>query len=353
MIARENELRDALNHAARELRREQGALGEERDYGGIQLAVGDRIICRRNDRSVDVDNGMRGTVRQLDANTVTIDTDGGLVRELPAAYVQEHVEHAYSLTGHGMQGGTVQKAIVVASPRDLSAGWSYTALSRARGETRLLLYEESLERERSEFAPSEQTEKATRTELLARIEQRMTEPDDEDLAIEQLSQPLRERDPEPSEDHTVRPPGERIAQLRAQLNALPTRALRRVDDLTARMRTLTAHREQLEERLAILPAPTRRLGREHDLNAVERAHLYSALQAGERELTRTFTERTRLERNLGADPAKTCTERDDLQRALAKLTREQRAREALTRSEHSHDRTQDPAERNTALDLGL
>jgi hypothetical protein len=52
---------------------------------------------------VDVDNGMRGTVRHLDANGVTIDTDGGLVRELPAAYVQEHVEHAYSLTGHGMQ----------------------------------------------------------------------------------------------------------------------------------------------------------------------------------------------------------------------------------------------------------
>jgi len=186
MIARDNELRDQLNHAARELRREQGALGEERDYGGIQLAVGDRIICRRNDRTVDVDNGMRGTVRHLDAGRVVIDTDGGLVRELPAAYVQEHVEHAYSLTGHGMQGGTVQSAIVIASPRDLSEGWSYTALSRARGETRLLIYEKNTTHERSEFAPPDQTEKATRAELLARTEQRMTERDDEDLAVEQL-----------------------------------------------------------------------------------------------------------------------------------------------------------------------
>ena len=117
---------------------------------------------------------------------MTIHTDGGLVRELPATYVQEHVEHAYSLTGHGMQGGTVQTAIVIASPRELSAGWSYTALSRARGETRLLLYEENTAHERNEFAPPDQTEKATRAELLARTEQRMTERDDEDLAIQQL-----------------------------------------------------------------------------------------------------------------------------------------------------------------------
>ena len=67
-----------------------------------------------------------------------IETDSGLVRELPAQYVAEHVEHAYALTGHGMQGATVEAAIVVASPRDLTAGWSYTALSRARGQTRLL-----------------------------------------------------------------------------------------------------------------------------------------------------------------------------------------------------------------------
>ena len=350
MIARENELRDQLNQAARELRKEQGALGEEHNYGGVQLAVGDRIICRRNDRMVDVDNGMRGTVRHLDTGQVVIDTDGGLVRELPAAYVQEHVEHAYSLTGHGMQGGTVQTAIVLASPRELSAGWSYTALSRARGHTRLLVYEENTTHERNEFAPPDQTEKATRAELLTRTEQRMTERDDEDLAVEQL--PQHEHDPKPSPDHTTRPPGERITQLRAQLDALPTRALRRVEDLSARLSTLTAQREQLEERLAILPAPTRRLGREHDPNAVERAHLHSALQANERELTNTLTERTRLERNLGADPAKTRTERDDLQRALAKLTREQRAQEALTRKDRPLDRTQNP-ERDAALDLGL
>ncbi len=382
MIASENELRDELNHAARELRRAQGALGEERDYGPVQLAVGDRIICRRNDRTVDVDNGMRGTVRHLDADTVTIDTDGGLVRKLPAAYVHEHVEHAYSLTGHGMQGGTVQTAIVVASPRDLSAGWSYTALSRARGETRLLVYEENTTQERSEFAPPEQTEKATREELLARTEQRMTERDDEDLAIEQLPAKTpgagRPDDPrltgpstptnEPPQEHAAAraepnqpepPPStarlaelrERVAQLKAQQAALPARELRRIDDLEARATTLEAKREQLTERLAALAEPTRRWGREQDPEAVERAHLQTALEATERELTTTLTDRTRHEHDLGANPAEARAERNALKQALANLTREQRTLEAQTPTDRDCNRPRAP-ERDT-LDLEL
>ncbi len=186
MIARDNELRDTLNDAAREQLRAEGALGEEHDYAGLKVAAGDRVICRRNDRLLDVDNGTRGTVRHLGGEHITIDTDSGLARELPAAYVAEHVEHAYALTGHGMQGATVQKAIVVASPHDLSAGWSYTALSRARSETWLLVYDERSTHERAGYAPAEPTQTPKPSDLLVRMERRMSERDDEDLAIEQL-----------------------------------------------------------------------------------------------------------------------------------------------------------------------
>jgi ATP-dependent exoDNAse (exonuclease V) alpha subunit len=195
MIARENDTRDALNQAARELRRKLGALGEERAYENLQLAVGDRVICRRNDRDLDVDNGMRGTVRHVDAAHVVIDTDSGLVRELSGSYAAEHLEHAYALTGHGMQGGTVETATIVASPHDLTAGWSYTALSRARGHTRLLVYDERYAEERSEFAPADQVPATGRDELLARAARRMLERDDEDLAIEQLPGAGRTDDP--------------------------------------------------------------------------------------------------------------------------------------------------------------
>lgn len=150
MIARKNETRAMLNEYAGALRREQGQLGEEHTDGPLSVAVGGRVICRRNDTVVDVDNGMRGTVRHLDPDRVVIDTDAGLIRQLPAAYAAEHLEHAYALTGHGMQGATLASAIVLATPRDLTAGWSYTALSRARGQTLLVIYDDTASHQRSE-----------------------------------------------------------------------------------------------------------------------------------------------------------------------------------------------------------
>lgn len=210
MVARENQTRSQLNRMAREVQRGRGVLGEERRYGDLDLAVGDRVICRRNDRKLDVDNGMRGTVRQVEADRVVIETDGGQRRELPASYVAEHVEHAYALTGHGMQGATVQTAIVLASsPRDLTAGWSYTALSRARGLTRLLICDDQRSTERVEFAPEPRSAAAGRAQLLKRVQQRMLERDDEDLAIDQI----REQD---GEELTVEQAQERLAMLPAR-----------------------------------------------------------------------------------------------------------------------------------------
>jgi len=346
MIARENDTRDALNRAARELRRDLGALGEERTYDDLQLAVGDRVICRRNHRELDVDNGMRGTVRHLDSDRVVIDTDSGLVRELSSAYAAEHLEHAYALTGHGMQGGTVEAATVVATPHDLTAGWSYTALSRARGQTRLLIYEDSYAEERSEFAPTDQTPAANRGELLARVSRRMLERDDEDLAIEQLpgagraddaeaaratSSPREPRQEQPAAHEQTIPAiasaerlralGDRIQQLRVQVGALPTRELQRVEDLDARAITLSTQREQITRRLDDLPQPRRRLGREQDPNAVERAHVKGALQAADRELDAVLSQHERLARELG-DPSEARAERDGLQGAVTQLTRE-------------------------------
>ena len=289
---------------------------------------------------------MRGTVRHLDADRVVIDTDSGLVRELSAAYASEHFEHAYALTGHGMQGGTVEAATVVASPHDLTAGWSYTALSRARGQTRLLIYEDRHAEERSEFAPTDQTPATNRDELLARVARRMLERDDEDLAIDQLPGAGRADDAEVADAGTsARVPrqeqgaaraeaipsaasaerlhelGDRIERLRTQVAALPTRELQRVEDLDARAITLTTQREQITQRLDDLPQPRRRLGREHDPNPVERAHLTGALQAADHELDAVLSQRERVARELG-EPNEVRAERDGLQRALTQLTRE-------------------------------
>ena len=63
LIARCNDTSGALNERARQVVRDRGCARGDVDYGPVTVAVGDRVICRRNDREVDVDNGTRGTVR--------------------------------------------------------------------------------------------------------------------------------------------------------------------------------------------------------------------------------------------------------------------------------------------------
>jgi conjugative relaxase-like TrwC/TraI family protein len=346
MIARDNDTRAALNQAARELRRDQRVLGEQRVYGHRDLAVGDRVICRRNDTLLDVDNGTRGTVRHLDEHRAVIETDSRLIRELPATYVAEHVEHAYALTGHGMQGATVEAAIVVATPSDLSAGWSYTALSRARASTRLLIHDDAAH-ERADHAPEPAYQPASRDELLTRSRRRMLERDDQDLAIEQLPPAGRADDRQLTlaHDHAGQPVqeqaalraepavpalstsrllelGERLQQLGAQRAALPSSQLRQLDTAYARTLELAANSAELSASLDGLPAPKRNLlGRARDEHIIDRVRLASALAATGEAIMRARETETRLREQLG-NPEQIRSELDGLDREIRQLTKE-------------------------------
>jgi conjugative relaxase-like TrwC/TraI family protein len=345
LIARDGDTRYELNELAREQRRDSGMLGEERSYGPVTVAVGDRVICRNNDRDLDVDNGTRGTVCHLDNHHISVETDAHLIRTLPAAYVADHVEHAYALTGHGMQGTTVEHAIVVASPHDLSRGWSYTALSRARGHTQLVIRDTTATpASRDEFAPTARAMPSQPPDLLVRVARRMLERDDEDLALDQLpaaagraddaelartnsNAPAQERAAERAapQEHEPAPPLSRIFEqledLRAQLHALPTRELDRLDELDARARTLTEQHERLRDELDRLPAPRHlRLGRGGDSHIVDRTRLISSIEGARTQLDRTLAERAALGRRLG-DPGTIREERDGLINAAQALRR--------------------------------
>jgi conjugative relaxase-like TrwC/TraI family protein len=54
MIVRGNQTRTRLNDEARAWRDTGGALGERYEIAGFEVAVGDRVIARRNDRELDV-----------------------------------------------------------------------------------------------------------------------------------------------------------------------------------------------------------------------------------------------------------------------------------------------------------
>jgi hypothetical protein len=198
MIVRDNQTRTQLNFQARAWRDAKGELGERIEVGGLEVAVGDRVIARRNDRELDVDNGTRGTVRAVDLDTkaITIETDAGEFRPLPAHYVAEHLEYAYALTGHGSQGATVERTVVVGRPEDFTNEWAYTALSRARDPVHVHLTAERRDRsDRSEIAPS--PPERTVEEALDAMGMAMRHREREDLAIDQVAP--RGRAPVPGE----------------------------------------------------------------------------------------------------------------------------------------------------------
>ena len=147
------------------------------------------------------------------------------------------------------------------------------------------------------------------------------ERDDEDLAIEQLPSAGGVDDPEPTGSSASATNLTRLAELRehiehlqAQLEALPTRALQRIEDLDARAFTLSSQHEQLIEWLAELSESAR--------DTVEGAALNSGLETCERELNVVLGQRGTLEREIG-NPAEARRERDELERAITQAAREQ------------------------------
>jgi conjugative relaxase-like TrwC/TraI family protein len=159
MIARDNVTRDQLNQAARARLQTRGELsGEMFLTEGREWRVGDRIITRRNDRRLDVDNGTLATITRYDRRNmaVQIQTDSGEHRRLDLHYLAHHVERAYAITGHSSQGATVDHALVVGRPEEFTREWAYTVLSRARAQTSIHVMADvrAGEQARAEYAPT-------------------------------------------------------------------------------------------------------------------------------------------------------------------------------------------------------
>jgi Ti-type conjugative transfer relaxase TraA len=124
----------ALNEAARERMRVAGNLGDEVDVaverGARNFASGDRVMFLQNERGLGVKNGTLGTVEQVSAQYISVQTDDGRsVRFDLKDY--NRIDHGYAATIHKAQGMTVDRTHVLATP-GIDAQGSYVALSRHR-----------------------------------------------------------------------------------------------------------------------------------------------------------------------------------------------------------------------------
>ncbi len=100
--------------------------------------LGDLVICTRNEPSLGVLNGTRGTIESFDGLRELVINVSGQCRRLPADYFRGHLDHGYATNIHKSQGETVSHAFVLVTPT-LFREAGYVALSRARFRTDLYL----------------------------------------------------------------------------------------------------------------------------------------------------------------------------------------------------------------------
>jgi ATP-dependent exoDNAse (exonuclease V) alpha subunit len=142
-----------LNGRAHALMRAGGALiGPEIAVSDVQVAAGDHVLLRRNDRRLGVVNGDRGVVVEAGENELVVELRGRTVR-LDREYLDQEraLELGYAIPGHSAQGLTCSLTFVLATD-GLSKKWAYVALSRGRESNRLYVTHEA--RESEEFAPN-------------------------------------------------------------------------------------------------------------------------------------------------------------------------------------------------------
>jgi hypothetical protein len=104
MVAHRRDDVAELNQRARGLVRATGHLGaDELAAGERSFAVGDRVVCERNDRTFGVVNGQRGEIAAVESErrAVQLHTDGASV-ELGAGYLEAgHLSHGYAHRSQG------------------------------------------------------------------------------------------------------------------------------------------------------------------------------------------------------------------------------------------------------------
>ncbi|HVV35188.1 MAG TPA: MobF family relaxase [Acidimicrobiales bacterium] len=135
-----NEAARRLNGTIQTMRHDAGQLGSRyvETSEGLRFFVGDRVVTRRNDRTLRTDRGVmvrnraEWTIFGIDQRklTLTVRNADGRV-SLPSKYVAAYLDLGYAQTIHAAQGRTVDRCILVAD--DMIDGRGvYVGMTRGR-----------------------------------------------------------------------------------------------------------------------------------------------------------------------------------------------------------------------------
>ena len=104
----------------------------------INVSVGERIICLKNDKSLGVRNGTKGNIIDINGKNITLSTDSGKVITFNADEYNTF-DFGYAMTINKLQGATVQKIICNAdSHSHMDRNKFYVTVSRAKSDVTIL-----------------------------------------------------------------------------------------------------------------------------------------------------------------------------------------------------------------------
>jgi len=123
-----------LNEMARDRRRDAGELGDDARVktanGDRDFASGDRVMFRRNERSLEVKNGTLGTIEQVNQQSMTVRTDDGRSVSFGLKHYRD-LDHGYAATIHKTQAVSVERTHALATP-GMDRHGTYVVLTRHR-----------------------------------------------------------------------------------------------------------------------------------------------------------------------------------------------------------------------------
>jgi hypothetical protein len=134
LVTGSNREADAINDAIQQRRVDGGELDASvlaLGMGEQRILAGDIVQTRRNDPRTGVENRALWVVRGIrdDGITLASASDSGEIRRVSREYALEHLQLAYASTVHGIQGETVDAAVVAP---DVDAAGLYVGLTRGR-----------------------------------------------------------------------------------------------------------------------------------------------------------------------------------------------------------------------------
>lgn len=203
--------------------------------GTLEIAPGDRIILRKNDRKLGVSNGQLGTVGAVEADgrggfLATVRVDGKAdpvrlpLREGAGGYLA--IERGYACTIHKSQGGTWKEAFMVHSGE--GAELSLVAMTRHRAGLRIYTQEADIGRMSRQMSAA--AGKANPLDYLGEDEVRaLTGQSREGRAVVHVGEKVREATS--ALDATPRIEPTRIAEEAAAVSDLAAEARRVAADL--------------------------------------------------------------------------------------------------------------------------